>query len=278
MDLLEIVDRTPIPEPWAEGEKIPWDDPAFSRRMLAEHLTNAHDRASRRPAIIDTHVDWIDRVILDGKQSKILDLGCGPGLYTHRLAARGHTCVGIDFSPASIEYAVHEATTHQRDCQYHLADVRKVDLGTGFDLVMMIFGEFNVFRVADARKILSNARQAIRSGGRLLLEVHTVEAVERIGKAVPSWRTAQQGLFSDRPHLLLEEVFWDASQQIATERYYVVDAETANLTRYAQSIQARTDPEYEALLAEAGFTLARTYPALGSDADDDFYVLLATAA
>lgn len=35
----------------------------------------------------------------------MLDLGCGPGLYSHRLATLGHRVHGIDFGPASIAYA-----------------------------------------------------------------------------------------------------------------------------------------------------------------------------
>lgn len=33
--------------------KIPWDDPAFSRRMRQEHLSQEHDRASRRQNIVN---------------------------------------------------------------------------------------------------------------------------------------------------------------------------------------------------------------------------------
>src|SRR3712207_6228310 len=98
VNLLDVVHRTPIPDPWAEGEKMPWTpwtDPAFSRRMLAEHLSQAHDRASRRAKTIATHVDWIHRIVLLGRPARILDLGCGPGLYTSRLAALGHECAGI---------------------------------------------------------------------------------------------------------------------------------------------------------------------------------------
>ncbi|EOI1394309.1 hypothetical protein ACMGOD_005528 [Klebsiella oxytoca] len=32
----------------AEESKIPWDEPAFSQRMLANHLSQDHDWASRR--------------------------------------------------------------------------------------------------------------------------------------------------------------------------------------------------------------------------------------
>ena len=276
MTLLEIVTRTPVHEPWAEGEKIPWNDPGFSRRMLAEHLSQAHDAASRRTATIDAHVDWIERVVLDERRSRILDLGCGPGLYTNRLAGRRHSCVGIDFSPASIEHATDVATSAGIDCTYCLGDIREEAYGSGFDLVMMIYGEINVFRPEDARAILAAARMALDQGGRLLLEAHTAAAVQRIGTTRPTWRSAESGLFSDRPHLRLDEAFWDDSRQVATERYDIVDAVTAEVTSYAQSIQAYSAAAYNALLVDAGFTPEGVFPSLGGvDDGGDFIALLA---
>ncbi len=35
------------------GARLPWGDPGFSARMLAEHLDQRHDLASRRTAVID---------------------------------------------------------------------------------------------------------------------------------------------------------------------------------------------------------------------------------
>ena len=62
MKLEDIVTRSAL-EPWTEGEKIPWDDPAFSARMLQEHLTQNHDRASRQLVLIERHVAWIDGML-----------------------------------------------------------------------------------------------------------------------------------------------------------------------------------------------------------------------
>ena len=59
MELADIVARTPDPEPWSEGDKIPWNDPDFSERMLREHLSQDHDLASRRLEVIEAHVAWI---------------------------------------------------------------------------------------------------------------------------------------------------------------------------------------------------------------------------
>ena len=281
MKLLEIVRRQSIPKPWAEGEKIPWNDPAFSRRMLDEHLSQKHDAASRRFEIIDRHVRWIHDQVLQGKPTRILDLGCGPGLYTNRLAKLGHRCVGIDFSPASIAYAREQAEEAGLECTYVQQDIRTADYGDGYGLVMLIFGEFNVFRPAEARVILQKAYRALVPNGFLLLEPHIFEAVVKIGKQPSSWYSTERGLFSDEPHLCLQESFWDAEDNVAIERYYIVNAVTGEVARHSASTQAYTGEEYRSMLAECGFGAVEFYSSMGGrtgSAGGDLTVVLSPKA
>lgn len=268
MDLSYVIKREIPPKPWAEGDNIPWNEPGFSQRMLREHLSQAHDAASRRSAIIDRQVAWIDQVVLEGKPSQILDLGCGPGLYANRLARLGHACTGIDYGPASIRYARETASQNGLTITYCEGDLRQADYGEGFDLVMMIYGEFNVFCRQDANLILAKAWEALKPGGNLLLEAHTFEAVRGIGTEPGSWSAAQSGLFSDRPHLLLEEGFWDEAQQAATRRYFVVDGKSGQVTHHAASYQAYFDEEYRSLLEQNGFGRTLFYPSLTGSKDE----------
>jgi SAM-dependent methyltransferase len=277
VELIDVLRRDMQPEPWAEGEKIPWSDPDFSRRMLREHLTQKHDAASRRTRIIRRQVDWIHQAVLQGKPGRILDLGCGPGLYTSRLARLGHICFGIDFSPASIAYARKDARKKSLDCSYQLDDLRRADFGRGYDLVMFVFGEFNVFRPEDAGKLLKKAHRALKTGGTLLLEVSTFDAVEQLGEQPSMWYSEDSGLFSDEPHLCLMESFWDAAHSVATERYLILDAQTAAVRCYASSTQAYPDDGFRSLLAEAGFREVSFHAALtGSQAlqPDGLFVIL----
>lgn len=103
MDLSGLARREP-PSPWSHGGKIPRDDPEFGARMLREHVSQHHDPAGRRLAKIDAHVAWLHESVCRDT-AVVLDLGCGRGLNTARLAKLGHGCVGIDLSPSSIEYA-----------------------------------------------------------------------------------------------------------------------------------------------------------------------------
>ena len=278
MNLLDVLHRTSPPGPWAEGDKIPWHDPDLSRRLLREHLSQEHDIASRRTSIIEEHVAWIHREVLHDRSSRVLDLGSGPGLYSSRLAQRGHTCVGIDFSPASIKYARDFAQAHRLASDYHLADIRHADYGEGYDLAMFIFGELNPFRRSEAQSILSKVFAALNQGGRLLLEVSTFAAVQCQGHPRSAWYTSEQGLFSDRLHMVLYESFWHEPQAVAIERFYIIDAETSEVTQHSISTQAYTEEQYRQLVLMAGFTDLTFYPSLIGQPDGrqtDYIALVA---
>jgi SAM-dependent methyltransferase len=264
MNLHDIISRKIPPIAWAEGENIPWNDPDFSKRMLAEHLNQEHNLASRRFEIVDRQVRWIHEEILGGTPTRILELACGPGFYTSRLARLGHECVGIDYAPEPIRYAKETAAREGLACTYRLQDVRNAEYGDGYGLVMMLFGQLNVFRRIDALAILENAFSSLVSDGQLLLEPQRFATVEKNGRAGSSWYSRGQGggLFSDRPHLCLSESFWDPDGQSATQRFYIVDAETDGVTLHAMTTEAYTDRQLRELLAQVGFQEIQPFPSL----------------
>jgi SAM-dependent methyltransferase len=238
---------------WDGAYKIPWDDPDFSRRMLAEHLSQEHDLASRKRDMIRTQVQWIHEHICNNTPAKLLDIGCGPGLYIEQFAALDYDCCGIDFSPASIEYA----KSHLSDkAQLIEGDIRSVNFGGGYDLAMMVFGELNVFSPDECGKILRKTFEALAPGGKLLLEAHTFEAVERIGRMPNSWYKSSPGLlglFSDDPHICLIENHWFDKQQTALQQFHILDAADGTVTSYRITTRAWTNNQYKQLLKEAGF-------------------------
>ena len=102
--LWQIYRRQP-PVPWQERDNLPWDEPAFSERMLREHLDQSHGAASRRipelRAQVQRMLEWLGL----GPGAHLLDVTCGPGLYAAEFARAGLCVTGVDFSPASIRYA-----------------------------------------------------------------------------------------------------------------------------------------------------------------------------
>jgi SAM-dependent methyltransferase len=278
MKLSDLLQRG-TPEPWAEGDNIPWNEPGFSRRMLKEHLSQEHDAASRRFATIDQHVCFIHEQVLGAKPGQVLDLACGPGLYTHRLARLGQRVHGIDFSPASIAYARQLAESEGLACTYDLCDVRAAGFGpdSTYDLAMFLYGEFNVFQEPAARDILRRACAALKPGGLLLLEPSPEGYVEWMGRQPANWYTQESGLFSDDAYMLLEESFWNAERRVATNRYYSVDVASGDISHYAASYQAYSDAEFQTLVEGSGFTDVRILPNLTGEGEraKELFVMLA---
>ncbi len=273
--LMEIVHRTVPPAPWAEGENIPWRDPAFSERILAEHLSSTHDAASRPLEKIDAHVAWLHEEILAGRPGKVLDLTCGPGLYTQRLAKLGHACVGIDYAPAAIAYAKTQARSDGLRCTYVQADVREAAFGEGFDLAVMLHGQLNVFRRGEVADILRRVYDALSPGGRLVLEVQSYEHVHEDGRKRCDWRTAETGLFSERPHLVLNESFWIEDAQARMERWYIIDVATGEVERCALTSEAYSGEQIEALLTGAGLAEVHLSADLGGVVMPEYVVVAA---
>ncbi len=239
---------------WAGDYKIPWDDPDFSRRMLAEHLLQDHDMASRRFEWIDRQVEWIHRKLRAGRPADILDLGCGPGFYSHRLAALGHRCRGIDFGPASIEYARRHNPDPSR-CEFDLGDIRRASFHGPHNLAMILFGEMNVFSPSEIREILQRARASLLPGGSLILEVQTPEAVERTGRTETQDERCESGLFSDTPYRCQTRCEWIAEQRVAIQTF-TVGAEGGATQVYRNTTKAWSLEELNALLQDAGFDQA----------------------
>lgn len=233
--------------------------------MLAEHLTQAHDLASRRSHIIGKHVEWIHEALLQATAARVLDLGCGPGLYSNRLAALGHTCIGIDYSPASIAYAMSNAAQDHLTATYLQSDIRTATFAPNVDLAMLLYGELNVFSQQDATNILVKAHQALLPGGKLLLEPHTRASLIPDPASEMTWFSSPGGLFSPTPHIVLTEQQWDDATSIVTRRHYIIDAATNAVTRYAQSLQAYTTEQYVQLLKETGFDGIEIFSGLAHD-------------
>jgi SAM-dependent methyltransferase len=274
-----IVERRPLGDPGCEiPAKIPWDDRAFSGRMLDEHLSQEHDLASRRAETIDEHVAWILREALGGRPGRVLDVGCGPGLYTSRLARAGCTCLGIDFAPAAISYASGVAAAENLSCEYRLADARTADLGSGHDLAMMLYGELNTFTRPEAAELVCRMAASLTPGGRLVLEVTTEKTVRDTGALPPTWASTASGLFSADPHLVLTENAWVEESGEARTRYLILDARSGSVAVYGERVAAYREDDYVALVASAGLGEVAIHDGFGPTADTATLVITASKA
>jgi len=253
LNLKELINRNKKPVPWDNNCQMPWNNHDFSTQVLKEHLSQEHDVLTRRMRIVKKQINWIHNYLLLEKTSKVLDLACGPGIYTNMLSEYGHKCVGIDFSPASIKYARSKSKEGKLDSEFIENDIRNVEYPGGCNLAMLTFGDFNTFAIPDAKMVLGKIRSCLKPGGKLLLEPLRFESVKSMGCKDAIWYTCPHGVFSNREYLSLEESVWYEEQNISIIEYYILDSNFRNIRKYNQTYQAYSNDEYVSLLSKCGF-------------------------
>ncbi len=251
----------------AHGLKDTVERPGVQQANAERASIQDHDAASRRLKTVEAHVKWINEAVLRGQSSRVLDLGCGPGLYATRLARLGHDVTGIDYSPASIEHARESVGSDSLACEFIEGDVTSANLGGDFDLAMMIFGEINAFDRDAALKLLARAHGSIAPGGILLLEPSIDSSIRDSSNRALIAQEQTQGLFSDHPHFYVQEHRWLEEERVAQTRFITEDAETGEVRDYGERLFAWTEDEYRELLVSAGFNDIAVYPSLSGEPD-----------
>lgn len=109
--------------------------------------------------------DLID-VLAPAPGERILDLGCGTGHLSSRIAERGATVVGLDSSRAMIESAT---AAHPAVAFVH-ADARRLPFDTPFDAV---FSNAMLHWIAEPHQaqVIGSVSDVLRSGGRFVAEL-----------------------------------------------------------------------------------------------------------
>ena len=165
IDIDKILKLTQRPEPFEPAGQPIWTDPHVSKQLLAAHLDPDTDAASRRPEIVDASVAWIVKSLRLAGGATILDLGCGPGLYSKRLACLGMRVKGVDFSRESIAFARRDAIAEKLPIDYEVQDYLQLDEHECFDAALLIYGDYCVLSPSDRKRLLHHTRNALKPGG-----------------------------------------------------------------------------------------------------------------
>ncbi|MEU7229045.1 class I SAM-dependent methyltransferase [Streptomyces chrestomyceticus] len=112
--------------------------------------------------------------------ARVLDLCCGPGVFTVPLARRGFGVTGVDRSPAMLDRARKRAADAGVTARYVQADMREFSEPGAFDVVLNMFTSFGYFEdPADNARVLRTMHDCLAPGGTLLLDMAGKELLAR---------------------------------------------------------------------------------------------------
>lgn len=235
-----------------------WDDPHISQSMLKAHLDPTNDQASRKPETIRKSVEWILGLRPDAKT--ILDLGCGPGLYTQRFHRAGLEVTGIDISKRSIEYA----RSQEPDIDYRVANYLTLDDENEYDIITLIYFDYGVLSPMDRRELLKRIWTALKPGGIFVFDVYHENYRSSLEET--SGIVNMGSFFTDEPHTVrLTTVYYPETKNYLDQ--YDVMLENETKTYYIWN-QLFTTDDIKAELDQVGFRVEFYLDVTGSAYED----------
>ncbi|NJM21691.1 MAG: class I SAM-dependent methyltransferase [Richelia sp. SM1_7_0] len=110
-------------------------------------------------------------------KEKILDLGCGTGQLTAKIAEAGAEVIGIDNAPEMIE----KARQNYPQLHFELADAKNFHISQPVDA---IFSNAVLHWIPQADNVINSIRKSLKIGGRLIVEFGGKGNIESIIKVL----------------------------------------------------------------------------------------------
>lgn len=201
-----------------------WDDEHTSQQMFSFHLDANIDVSSRKASFIDQSVGWIVAQFNISAATRIADFGCGPGLYTERLALKQARVTGIDFSRRSIRYARHSAMDKGLSIRYVHQDYLEFKTDEQYDLILMIMCDFCALSPAQRKKMLEKFYKLLMPNGSILLDVYSLNAFEQKKELSIYEPNLLAGFWSPNYYYGFLNTFKYNSDKVTLDKYTIIEA------------------------------------------------------
>ena len=180
----------------------------------------------------------------------LLELGSGTGKHAGLLRKAGYDLVGVEMS----EEMVAQARERNPGIEFHQGDLRQVDLGREFDVVMALFHVIS-YQTGnrDLARSFEVARKHVKTGGGLIFDCWHGPAVMQQRPEVRVKRLSD----GDVRIIRIAEPEMDAAANTVTVNYQVLIDNGGQLQEIQESHRMRYlfQPELALMLERAGFEL-----------------------
>ncbi|REH97593.1 hypothetical protein DOS70_01580 [Staphylococcus felis] len=202
------------------GESI-WTHSKFQNFILQSHLNDNIKGGGRGLKFVDLASSFISEVALQYSVETILDIGCGPGLYSKILAEKGFELTGIDVSKVSIDFAKKNAANAQLDINYINDDIKTCEIRNKFDMAMILYQTYSTFTLEDRTKILKKIYNSLNEEGLLLLDVPSVSLYQKLID-INLWETNKEydEIFNDNLLILTKHQKYKNNLMLNKAIYY----------------------------------------------------------
>jgi 2-polyprenyl-3-methyl-5-hydroxy-6-metoxy-1,4-benzoquinol methylase len=226
-----------------------WTDGYIGKSLLKAHLDESNNGASRKAELRIKTINWIHNNIKPN--ASILDLGCGPGLYSYELGKLGHKVLGIDFNKESINYAK-ENKTIENMVEYQYGNYLEDKINGTYDAIIMIWCDFGALIPKEQELLLEKIKGLLKDDGVFIFDVfNELTNNPNEGK---TWNIFDgDDFWNKEPYILLEETkHFDTA---VGRKYILIDKNNGKIKKFILWDQYYNENSINKLLENSGFKI-----------------------
>ncbi|MCP4566707.1 MAG: class I SAM-dependent methyltransferase [FCB group bacterium] len=220
---IENINSRPAPFEYYTASDL-WTDEYTSEQMLKYHLKEDVDLSSRKHKFIGHSVEWIASHFKINNETKIADFGCGPGLYTTKLARKKAQVTGIDFSTRSLEYARETGAKENLTINYINKNYLDFETDDRFDLIIMIMCDFCALSPDQRKTMLDKFNTLLKPGGAVLLDIYSLTAFAKREEAASYEFNQLDGFWSPNKYYGFLNTFVYEKEKVVLDKYTLIEA------------------------------------------------------
>lgn len=144
--------------------------------MAYQQMANLYDKLMN-DAPYDQWADITKEILQQSiiPVNQIVDLGCGTGQITTRLANMGYQMTGIDYSVDMLSYAEQRASGEKLTIQWINQDLREMDGLTEMDAIVSYCDVINyITTLEELDVVFANVATMLKENGMFIFDVHSL--------------------------------------------------------------------------------------------------------
>lgn len=223
-----------------------WYEEVFNEdydRVYMHTFTDARNHAE---------ADFIESTLSVPPASELLDLACGHGRHALLLSKRHYAVTGVDLSRRFIQMAQAEAARQGLAAAFEVQDMRHLSFRDRFRGVYCYSTSFGYFSHAENVKVLNGVTQALKPGGRFLLDTLNREwELQQIGAQPRRWEQIESNYYH------MDDTSFNARTSRIHSHRIILDASSRR--DYDIDLRLYSLSEVEDLLESNGLKIIATY-------------------
>lgn len=179
MEIRQLFNYIKTPHKFENSPDNIWTNEKLSSLVMNSYFDSSIYGGSYSKEFRNESLDFINQFLQKGS---VLDIGCGPGLYSNKLAKLNYSVTGIDISQSAIKYAQKYAKEKDIKVNFEKSDIFSYTPTQNYNNVLLIYYIYSFFSSSKRKILLKKIYNLLENKGTFILDVPSINYYNKLNE------------------------------------------------------------------------------------------------